>query len=174
MLVFFLVAALAQTPWEAALRFSHEPARAGASPDGSIHVKGEKVRIEEATASGPLVIVFDGAHVFLLRPAQKIYVELPKEQAAYATVPPSSLRGMRKVGTDTVAKKACSIWEARLSTPFGKVLQRVWVEDSAKDYVFLRALTRTARGACLFDVVEPRRAPQPDSLFEVPKDYRKK
>lgn len=174
MLVFFLVAALAQTPWQAQLRFTHEPARKDASPDGSIHVKGEKVRIEEATDSGPLVIVFDGAHVFLLRPAQKIYVELPKEQAAYATVPPSSLRGMRKVGTDTVAKKACSIWEARLSTPFGKVLQRVWVEDSAKDYVFLRALTRTGRGASLFDVVEPRRAPQPDSLFEVPKDYRKK
>jgi hypothetical protein len=159
MLVFFLVAALAQTPWEAALRFSHEPARSGASPDGSLHVKGKKVRIEEATASGPLVIVFDGAHVFLLRPDQKIYVELPKEEAPYATVPPASLQGLRKVGTEKVAGKPCSIWEARLSTPFGKVLQRVWVEDAAKSYVYLRALTRTARGA---------------SLFEVPKDYRKK
>jgi hypothetical protein len=174
MLVFFLVAALAQTPWEAALRFSHEPARSGASPDGSLHVKGKKVRIEEATASGPLVIVFDGAHVFLLRPDQKIYVELPKEEAPYATVPPASLQGLRKVGKDKVAGKPCSIWEARLSTPFGKVLQRVWVEDAAKDYVYLRALTRTARGASLFEVVEPRRVPQPDSLFEVPKDYRKK
>jgi hypothetical protein len=174
MLALIVVAALAQTPWEAQLRFSHEPARKSASPDGSIHVKGEKVRIEEATDSGPLVIVYDGAHVFLLRPAQKIYVELPKEEAAYATVPPSSLRGMKKVGADKISGKACSIWEARLSTPFGKVLQRVWVEDAAKDYVYLRALTRTGRGASLFDVVEPRRAPQPDSLFQVPKDYRKK
>lgn len=174
MLAFFLVAALAQTPWEAALRFSHEPARKNASPDGSIHVKGEKVRIEEATASGPLVIVFDGAHVFLLRPAQKVFVELPKEEAPYATVPPSSLQGLRKVGTETVGKQPCTIWEARLSTPFGKVLQRVWVADDAKSYMYLRALTRTSRGASLFEAVRPRRAPQPDSLFEVPKDYRKK
>jgi hypothetical protein len=174
MLALILAAALAQTPWEAALRFSHEPARKDASPDGSIHVKGKKVRIEEATASGPLVIVFDGARVFLLRPDQKIYVELPKEEAPYATVPPASLEGMRKVGSDTVSGKACAIWEARLNTPFGKVLQRVWVEDRAKEYVYLRALTRTARGASLFDVIGPKRAPQPDSLFQVPKDYRKK
>jgi hypothetical protein len=164
-------AALAQTPWEGKLLFTHEPARTGAAPDGSIHVKGQKVRIEETTPGGTLVILFDGKRLLLLRPERKTYTELPPAQAAYATVPPASLEGLRKVGEGTAAGKACGIWEARSKTPLGSVQQRVWVANDAKEYVYLRAVTRTGRGASLFDVVEPRKVPQPDSLFEVPKDY---
>jgi hypothetical protein len=177
MLVLFAVlmqlAALAQSPWEGKLLFTHDPPRKAGAPDGAIHVKGKKVRIEESTPAGSLVIVFDGAHLRLLRPERKTYVELPAEQAPYLTVPPPSLEGLRKVGEGSVSGKACGIWEARSQTPFGKVQQRVWVANDAKDYVYLRAVTRTSRGASLFEVVEPRRAPQPDSLFEVPKDYAK-
>src|SRR3954468_6323800 len=86
-------AALAQTPWEGRLRFTHDPPRAGAAEGGAIHVKGRKVRIEEPTAGGTLVILFDGARLRLLRPERKTYVELPAAQAPYATVPPASLRG---------------------------------------------------------------------------------
>jgi hypothetical protein len=164
-------AALAQTPWEGKLSFTHEPARAGGAPDGRIHVKGKKVRIEQTAQGGPLVILFDGAKLFLLRPDRKTATELPAAQAPYATVPPASLDGLHKVGEGTVAGKACGIWEARSETPLGKVQQRVWVANDSKEYVYLRALTRTARGASLFEVVEPRKLPQPDSLFEVPKDY---
>jgi hypothetical protein len=173
MFAFLLLAALAQTPWEAQLRFTHEPSRQGAPPEGSIHVKGKKVRIEQATKGGILVILFDGAHLRLLRPERKTYVELPAAQASYATVPPPSLDGLRKVGEGSAGGKACGIWEARSETPFGKVQQRVWVANDAKSYIYLRAVTRTARGASLFEVVEPRKTPQPDSLFEVPKDYAK-
>jgi hypothetical protein len=173
MFVFLLLAALAQTPWEGKLLFTHEPARQGATPDGAIHVKGRKVRIEQATQGGPLVILFDGARLLLLRPDRKTFTELPASQAPYATVPPPSLDGLHKVGEGTAAGKACGIWEARSETPFGKVQQRVWVANDAKEYVYLRALTRTARGASLFEVVEPRKAAQPDSLFEVPKGYAK-
>jgi hypothetical protein len=173
MFVFLLLAALAQTPWEAQLRFTHEPARQGAPPEGSIHVKGKKVRIEQATKAGTLIILFDGEHLRLLRPERKTYAELPPSQASFATVPPASLTGLRKIGEGKVAGKACGIWEARSETPLGKVQQRVWVANDAKSYIYLRAVTRTARGASLFEVVEPRKTPQPDSLFEVPKDYRK-
>jgi hypothetical protein len=166
-------AALGQTPWEGKLLFTHEPARKGAAPDGAIHVKGNKVRIEQATQGGPLVILFDGARLLLLRPDRKTVTELPASQAPYATVPPPSLTGLRKVGEGTVLGKACGIWEGSSETPFGKVRQRVWVANDAKEYVYLRALTRTARGASLFDVVEPRKIAQPDSLFEVPKGYAK-
>jgi hypothetical protein len=171
--VLLQAAALAQTPWEAKLRFTHDPPRKDGAPDGSIHVKGKKVRIEEATSGGTLVIVFDGVHLRLLRPERKTYVELPAAQAPYATVPPASLEGLRKVGEGSAAGKACGIWEARSETPFGKVQQRVWVANDARDYVYLRAVTRTSRGASLFEVVAPRRTPQPDSLFEVPRDYSK-
>ena len=173
MLVFLLLAALAQTPWEAGLRFTHDPPRRGGAPDGSIHVKGEKVRIEESTPGGTLVILYDGAHLRLLRPERKTWTELPKEQAPYATVPPASLEGLRKIGRGSAGGKPCGIWEARRKTPLGEVRQRVWVADDAKEYVYLRALTRTARGASLFDVLDPRRVPQPDWLFEVPKGYVK-
>jgi hypothetical protein len=171
MLALLLLAALSQPPWEAGLRFTHEPPRKGADRDGSIHVKGRKVRIEEATAGGSLVILFDGTHLRLLRPERKTYVELPPDRAPYATVPPASLEGLRKVGRGDASGTACDIWESRSTTPWGKVQQRVWVPVGAKDYVYLRAVTRTARGASLFDVLKPRRAPQPDALFEVPKDY---
>jgi hypothetical protein len=171
MLALLLVSALVQTPWEASLRFTHEPPRKGVDRAGSIHVKGRKVRIEEATAGGTLVILFDGAHLRLLRPERKTYLELSPDQAAYATVPPASLEGLRKVGQGDVGGTACDIWESRSTTSWGKVQQRVWVPVGAKDFVYLRAVTRTARGASLFEVVEPRRASQPDALFEIPKGY---
>jgi hypothetical protein len=132
------------------------------------------VRIEEATSGGALVIVFDGEHLRMLRPESHSYVELPASQAPYATIPPASLRGMRKVGEGLASGTNCTIWEARAETALGKVQQRVWVPVGAKDFVYLRAVTRTAHGASLFDVIEPRRAPQPDSLFEVPEGYMKK
>jgi hypothetical protein len=171
--VLLQVAALAQTPWEGKLLFTHDPPRKTGTPDGSIHVDGRKVRIEEATPAGRLVIVFDGEHLRLLRPDRKTYVELPKAQAPYLTVPPASLTGLRKVGEGEASGKACGIWEVRSQTPFGKVQQRVWVPNDAKDYLYLRAVTRTARGASLFEVIEPRRTPQPASLFDVPKDFTK-
>src|ERR1700750_1317050 len=102
MFVFLLLAALAQPPWEGKLLFTHEPARKGAAPDGAIHVKGKKVRIEQATQGGPLVILFDGERLFLLRPDRKTATELPASQAPYATVPPPSREGLRKVGEGTV------------------------------------------------------------------------
>jgi hypothetical protein len=159
--------------WEARVHFTFDPPRKGGSSEGAIHVQGKKVRIEEDSPFGPLVILFDGEHLRMLRPDKKTYFELPAAEAPYATVPPSSLEGMTKVGKEMVDGKACDIWEARSETPLGKVRQRVSIPDDAKDFIWLKAATRTKNGATLMEAVGPRKKPQPDALFRVPNHYTK-
>jgi hypothetical protein len=160
MLVFLLSMALS---WEARVHFTHDPPRKGGSSDGAIHVQGKKVRIEEDSQIGPLVILFDGEHLRMLRPDKKTYFELPAGDAPYATVPPTSFEGLAQVKGD--------LWEATRETPLGKVKQRLTVPG--KEFIWSKAATRTKHGATLMEASEPRRVPQPDSLFQVPKNYRK-
>ena len=153
--------------WQAKVHFTHDPPRKSGVSDGAIHVSGSKVRIDE----GEIVVLFDGRKLLLLFPAQKQFLELPASDAPMATVPPLSLKGMKPVGAETIDGVRCTIRERTA----GEVHQRLWVpDDNKKNFFFLRAATVTPRGATRMDLSDVKQAPQPDALFRIPRDYRRK
>ncbi|MGZ6143036.1 MAG: hypothetical protein ACXWLM_06840 [Myxococcales bacterium] len=162
--------------WQATVHFTHDPPRKSGGSEGEIHVAGARVRLEEPAPGGQTVVIFDGRRLYLLFPAQKQYLELPGSDAPLATVPPSSLAGMKVVGEETVGGVHCLIHERTLESKAGRLHQRLWVPDEKKKnfFYFLRAVTQTDRGATKADLGEIREARQPEALFEVPRDYRKK
>jgi hypothetical protein len=160
--------------WEGKVHFTHDPPRKSGGADGAIHVSGAKVRIEEPTPVGLTVILSADGKLRLLFPERKQFMEVDAEQAALATVPPLSLAGLQRAGTESVDGRACTIWERTLTTQMGRVRQRIWVPDGARRFVFLRFVTQTERGATRADVSEVRETAQSASLFRVPRDYTKK
>ena len=162
--------------WQANVHFTHDPPRKSGGSDGAIHVSGKKVRIEEPTPGGTTIVLFDGRKLWLLFPDQKQFLELPKDQAPLATVPPLSLEGMTAAGTEVIDGHACTIYERTAETKAGRIHQRLWVPDeNKKDFLyFLRQVTQTDRGATKADLTGIRQTPQPDSLFKVPAGYRPK
>ena len=105
--------------WQANVHFTHDPPRKSGGSDGAIHVSGKKVRIEEPTPGGTTIVLFDGRKLWLLFPDQKQFLELPRDQAALATVPPLSLEGMTAAGTEVIDGHACTIYERTVETKAG-------------------------------------------------------
>ena len=162
--------------WQANVHFTHDPPRKLGGSDGTIHVSGSRVRIEEPTPGGMTVVLFDGRKLWLFFPDQKQFLELPKDQAPLATVPPLSLKGMHATGAEVIDGRACTIYERTVETRAGRTHQRLWVPDENKKkfFYFLRQVTQTDRGATKADLTDIRGAPQPERLFRVPADYRRK
>jgi len=160
--------------WEAKVHFTHDPPRRSGGADGAIHLAGGRVRIEEPTPLGATVILAADGKVRLLFPEARQFMEIDPAQAALATVPPTSLAGMKRVGEERLSGRDCAIWERTLQTPAGQIHQRLWVPLEAKRFVFLRFVTQTDRGATRADLSELRETAQPASLFGVPQGYRKK
>lgn len=167
MLLLLLVAG-----WQANVHFTHNPPRKSGGSEGTIHVSGDKVRIEEPTPGGTTIVIFDGRKLRLVFPEQKEFLELPKDQAPLATVPPLSLEGMHKIGNEVIDRQPCTIWERTVA----RIHQRLWVPDEKKKkfFYFLRQATLTDRGATRADLTDIREAPQPDALFRVPPGYHRK
>jgi len=165
------------TGWEAKVHFTHDPPRKSGGSEGSIHVDGSRVRLEEPTPAGETVVLSVDGKVRLLFPERKQFMEIDPAQAALATVPPLSLAGMKEVGEERLGGQDCAIWERILETGMGVIHQRLWVpRGSAKKklFFFLREATVTPRGATRADLTELRFQDQPASLFRVPKDYARK
>ncbi len=168
-----LIALLLAAPgWEGKVHFQHNPPRKSGGSEGAIHYSQGRVRLEEPTPLGLVVILWNGKSLRLLFPERKTYREFPGEQAALATAPPVSLRKMRKIGREEIDGRACTIWEHKGPD----ITQRLWVPDAAqkKLFFFLREVTVTPRGATEADISDVRFADQPDALFRVPKGYRRK
>jgi len=53
----------------------------------------------------------------------------------------------------------------------GKIEQRLWIVDGARELMFLRQVTKSDRGSARTDVLDAEEKPQPDSLFRVPADF---
>jgi hypothetical protein len=160
--------------WEGKVHFTHDPPRKSGGSEGAIHVSGRRVRVEEPTPIGLTVILSADGKVRLLFPERRQLMEIDAEQAALATVPPLSLKGLQRAGAESVDGRACTIWERALTTKVGRVRQRIWVPDGAPRFVFLRFVTQTERGATRADVSEVREGAQAEALFRVPRDYEKK
>ncbi|MFN2548756.1 MAG: hypothetical protein ABR567_15125 [Myxococcales bacterium] len=163
--------------WQAHVHFTHDPPRKSGGSDGEIHVSGSKVRLEEPTPGGTTVVIFDGRKLRLLFPDQKQFVELPKDEAPLATVPPLSLAGMHPAGNEVIDGHPCTIYQRTVETKAGRTYQRLWIPDEKNKkifFYFLRAVTQTDRGATKADLTDIRQAPQARSLFRVPADYKPK
>ena len=167
-----LIALLLAAPgWEGKVHFQHNPPRKSGGSEGAIHFSRGRVRLEEPTPQGLMVILWDGWSLRILFPERKKYLRLSRELAAQATAPPLNLRKMRKIGREVVDGRPCTIWERKGPD----ITQRLWVPDEAakkKLFFFLREVTVTPRGATEADVSDVSFADQPASLFRVPKDYR--
>lgn len=163
----------ASLAWEGKVHFAHNPPRKSGGLDGSIHFTPGKVRVDEPTPAGPAAVIWDGKKVLLLLTEQKTFLELPPDQAAMATAPPLSLDGMEESGREIIDGTACTIYQRKT----GNVTQRLWVPDEAKKkklFFFLREATITPRGATRADVTDIRFRAQPETLFRVPGDYKRK
>ncbi len=164
--------------WQAAAHFTHDPPRKSGASEGAIHVRGEAVRVEEPTPLGLTAIVKARGRTTLIFPERKQYLEVDPSQAALAAVPPTSLKGMKQVGEETVDGERCAIWEGTVETArAGRVHNRLWVPvgpAKKKIFYFLRWVTQTGRGATRADLSEIREAPQDAALFRVPRGFTKK
>ena len=131
--------------WQAAVHFTHNPPRKSGGSDGAIHVSGSKVRIEEPTPGGFTVVIFDGRKLWLLFPEKKQFLELPKDQAALATVPPLSLSGMQATGSEVIDGQPCTIYEKAVETTGGPLHQRLWVPDEKRKWSMMVVTRRWRR-----------------------------
>jgi hypothetical protein len=185
-LAILLAAAPAFADWEGRARFTFTPPRPGQGPlgDGRIHMKRGKIRIEQKGPMGEMAIVFDFStkKLDLLLLEKKQYMELDQSMSA-ATVPPVcaegapaaclAAQGFKRTGAETMEGRKTSIWEQERDTPMGKIEQRLWIVDGARELMFLRQVTKSDRGSARTDVLDAKEKPQPDALFRVPADFTK-
>jgi hypothetical protein len=183
-LAILLAAAPAFADWEGRARFTFTPPRPGQGPlaDGRIHMKRGKIRIEQKGPMGEMAIVFNLStkKLDLLLLERKQYMELDQSMSA-ATVPPVcsggtpagclAAQGFKRTGAEAMEGRKTSIWEQQRDTPMGKIEQRLWIVDGARELMFLRQVTKSDRGSARTDVLDAEEKPQPDSLFRVPADF---
>jgi hypothetical protein len=186
LLLAILVSFPALGDWEGKVRFTFDPPRGAQEPtsDGSIHMKGGKVRVDQQSPMGKVAVVFDfkTKKLVMLMPDRKKYMEMDRSLTA-ATIPPVCdagkavdclvAVGFKKTGSETVDGRKTSIWEQDRDTRMGKIHQKLWVVDGAKELMFLRQVTQSERGAAKTEVTEVKEIPQADSIFAVPADYTK-
>jgi hypothetical protein len=186
LLLAILLSFPALADWEGKVHFTFDPPRPGMGPqsEGAIHVKGGKIRIDQQAPMGKMAIIFDfkTKKLAMLLLDRKQYIEMDKSLSA-ATVPPVcesgkaaeclSAEGFKKTGSETVDGRKTSIWEQDRDTPMGKIHQKLWVVDGAKELMFLRQVTQSDRGASKTEVTDVKETAQADSLFAVPPDFTK-
>jgi hypothetical protein len=186
LLLAILVSFPALADWEGKVHFTFDPPRPGMGPqsEGTIHMKGGKVRIDQEAPMGKMAIIFDfkSKKLAMLMLDRKQYMEMDRSLSA-ATVPPVcesakatdclAAEGFRKTGTETLDGRKAFIWEQDRDTPIGKVHQKLWVVDGAKEMMFLRQVTQSDRGASKTEVTDVKETAQADSLFTVPPDFTK-
>ena len=164
----------ASAGWEGKVHFTHDPPRKSGGSEGAIHVKGGRVRLEEPTPLGPMVVLAARGKVRLLFPERRQFSEVDEAQAALTTAPPLSLEGMKEVGRERIEGRDCTIWEKTIRGSLGTIRQRLWVPTGAKRFLFLRFVTQTPRGATRADVSDLREAPQAEALFRTPRGYTRR
>ena len=159
----------ARADWEGALEI-----RQGKAPaiDGSIKVKGGKVRLEQSIRGHVFLTVFDapGKRVLQLDPHKRVWTERPMPTPRGPPSCPTSdadgcLRKLgyeKEAGHETIAGHACSIWR-RGGT------ERLWRPDDVAELAFLRQETGPVR----VDVRSFRVAAQADGVFAAPPGWTK-
>src|SRR5438477_3774891 len=160
-----LVSFPALADWEGKVHFTFDPPRPGQGPgaDGTIHMKQGKVRIDQQGPMGKMAILFDlkTKKLDMLMLDRKKYMEMDRSLMA-ATVPPVcqsgkpaeclTAEGFKKTSSEMVDGRKATIWEQDRDTPMGKVHQKLWVPDNARELMFLRQVTQSDRGSSRTEV----------------------
>jgi hypothetical protein len=183
-----LLATAARADWQGKLVTTTDPPqpdRSGMGRDGEVHAKKGKMRIDTQigpVGKGYVLYDFKTKKLNLVVPDQKIYFEQDAPADGAAEAPAGCERGsaeeclasqgFKKDGADQVEGRACETWERDRAVRGGMdVHQKVCVLAGAKDMVWLKNEVQTPRFTRVTIVKDYKQAPQPDSLFEVPKGY---
>jgi len=154
---------------------------AGRSSAGKLHIKGLKVRRE--TTQGPqkgiLILRLDKGKIWVLDPAQKTYLEMDSAEKDMAYRSPDDPRvkaslkqwgEMKRVGRETISGYPCDKYAFTFRDK-SMGTQYLWVSRRLK--VPLRVEQKSANFSMLLEYTNVKEGRVADSLFELPKGYRK-
>ena len=109
------------------------------------------VRVDQTMPMGRMVLLMDfkTKSLNMLMPERKQYMSLDGGAAQSATLPPAACldqkvdacltgQGFKKGAAETVSGRKTTLWEQERDRPGGKIQQKLWVVDGAKEMMFLR------------------------------------
>jgi hypothetical protein len=139
-----------------------------------IFVKDNKVRNEVQFGGQNSIHILrpDKQVVWIILPQQKAYMEMPVTQEAAQKLMPvtaEQMAKMTKVGSDTINGYACDKYETSMPHQGKPVKITTWVANDLGMPIKVVA----ADGSFAVDYKDIKPAQLEDSLFEVPKDYKK-
>ena len=141
----------------------------GQTMEGKFYVSGNKTRME--SPANVVIIRPDKEVAWLLIPSQKAYLEQPMDpkqpNLATKAIPGETKR--KEIGTETIAGKLTKKMEVTGSIDGHPILVYQWVLDELPIPVKMQS----SDGSWSVEYQDVETAIQPDSLFELPADYKK-
>ena len=141
---------------------------------GKVTVKDNLVRNEVNTGGQTSIHILrpDKQVVWIVLPQQKAYVEMPITQEARQKLLPiteEQKAKMTKVGSETINGYVCDKYESTMPHQGKPVKVFTWIAPDLGMPIKVVA----ADGSFSIEYRDIKKAEVPDSLFEVPKDYKK-
>ena len=142
--------------------------------EGKIYVKGKKMRMEGGMGQGITIVDGETGKVWVLQPAQKMYMEMKKE--AKAMEPAQQDEELAKIadkkflGTETVNGYQC---EKYLYTYHDKKLGSMTQWYSKKLEYPVKMLHSSPEGETTFEYRNIKEGGVADSFFQIPAGYTK-
>jgi outer membrane lipoprotein-sorting protein len=143
--------------------------------EGKVYVKGKKMRTESGMGQGITIVDGDTGTVWVLQPAQKMYMEM-KKGATQPTQTTQSDEELAKVadkkflGTETVNGYQC---EKYLYTYRDKALGTMTMWIATKLGQAIKMVHQSPEGESSFEYRNIKEGGVADSLFQVPAGYTK-
>jgi outer membrane lipoprotein-sorting protein len=143
--------------------------------EGKVYVKGKKMRTESGMGQGITIVDGDTGTVWVLQPAQKMYMEMKKgaTQPAQTTQSDEELTKVadkKFLGTETVNGYQC---EKYLYTYRDKTLGTMTMWNATKLGQAIKMVHQSPEGESSFEYRNIKEGGVADSLFQVPAGYKK-
>jgi hypothetical protein len=187
-----LVAPAARADWEGVAKTKIDPPSpmADGTQQGRIYGKGGKLRIEMDGRMGKGAVVIDSKNkkMTMIMEEKKAFMVMDTDgpmagrggagtQLAVSCAgedPKECLEaaGFKKGGSDKVNGQKATKWSRVQETPRGPAHQELWTADGFKEFAVLKQVTKLGERTVTLEVEGLKKAPQPDSLFEVPAGYQ--
>ena len=169
--IFLLSASLAQ-----AAEFSAKviTKAGGMEIPGKMYIKGEKARNEVQMAGHSTVQIMrpDKKVVWVIMPQQKAYMEMSftkDHEQKMLKISEQAKANMKKIGTETVNGYECDKYETTMGPEGKSQKQYIWV--APKLGVPIKMVSEDGSFSLEYKDIKPEKLE--DSLFELPKGYRK-
>ena len=143
--------------------------------EGKVYVKGKKMRTESGMAQGITIVDGDTGTVWVLQPAQKLYMEMKKGPAQPVPTTQSDeelvkVADKKFLGTETVNGYQC---EKYLYTYRDKTLGTMTMWNATKLGQSIKMVHQSPEGESSFEYRNIKEGGVADSLFQVPAGYTK-